>query len=207
MASCSRASRRCSNARVAVGGFPPPEEFFVTVAEKQNGHRPKGRDVPPLPEFTLPDSGVTLRIIAPMGPLIQLTLGKQLRRERTEPQPPINLVDYGDGKKVPEPNPADPDYEKALQDYNAWVQSELVERTLEYILSNCIDADVDKAAVARTRKAMMSIGVDLADVDDRDVYLRYVAIASTSDLLALREVVERTSKPTEVVIREEVASF
>jgi len=182
---------------------------MATTEERKNGahHQSGGRKVPAFPELTLPDSGVTLQIIGAMGPLIQQALGNQLRRERPEPRPPENLVDYGDGKKAKEPNYSDPDYEKALTSYNVWLQNEAGNRALNYIIANCIDADVDEAAVARTRKGMAAMGIDLAEVDDREVYLRYVVFTSPKDLDALVEVVERKSKPTEAVIQEEVASF
>lgn len=165
----------------------------------------KGRDVPELPKHTFKDSGITVSIRR-LSPLTADEVLKAVKRERTPPNPPDNLVDYGDGKKVPEPNPSDPAYEQALAEYNAWVNQEVSDRIMKLVTHRAVVCDVDTDAVTEFRADMTAIGVTLDD-DDKAVYVRHICVSTLEDLEELRQAVMERSQPTEKEIQANIDSF
>jgi hypothetical protein len=176
-----------------------------------NGHHPaqgttRGRTPPALPTFTFRDSGITVAYRR-LGPFTLDQLNKTIRKERPAPEPPLNTVDFGDGKPVAEPNLADPDYERARAEYETWVQGEAGQRLVEMVITYAVEPlTIDAAAVAQYRSMAERFGL-LCEGDDRDVYVRYVAITTQEDLQEIVQTVVSRSQPTGEAIQAAVASF
>jgi hypothetical protein len=168
----------------------------------------KGRTVPPLPTFTFKDSGITVKI-RKLSPFMGDLIGRSLRKERAAPEPPINMVQYGDGKPTPEPNAGDPAYLQALGEYEAWVAGEAGKRMMNLVIESAIVVDdVDTDEVARVRATMKKIGAPIEDeMTDREVYIRFVCVGTPDDLEDLMTAATRRSQPTEAVIAENVTAF
>jgi len=170
----------------------------------------KGRTVPPLPTFTFKDTGITVGL-RKLSPYVGDQIGKAIRKERPAPKPPLNEVDYGDGKKVSEENTADASYQRALAEYEQWVAFEAGQRTIRAVLDYAIALDTDQVdadAVAQARAMMAAIGAPLDDdISDRDVYIKYVCLGTQEDLSDLLEAATRRSQPTEAAIAENVTAF
>ena len=96
----------------------------MTIMEHVNGTRQQGRVVPPLPEHTFKDSGITIKI-RKVGPTTQQRLAQQIMKELPEPQPPTVETEIG-----AESNPADPAYLAALEVWNTATRNELTQRLL-----------------------------------------------------------------------------
>lgn len=165
----------------------------------------KGRTVPPLPEHTFKDTGITVNIRR-LSPLTADEVTKAIRKERPVPKAPENLVDYGDGKKVPEPNTADPAYIVEVNAYNAWLNEEVGKRLMHLIIHRAVVCDVDADAVAALRADLADIGVTLED-DDKTVYVQHICVGTMDDLEELRQAVMERSQPTEKEIQANLDSF
>lgn len=175
------------------------------ATDTQNGHA-KGRTVPALPTFTFRDSGVTVAYRR-FSPFMGDQIAKKIRKEKPAPQPPFNTVNYGDGKKVKEPNLADPEYIDALAKYDRWVQEESGQRLVEMVVTRAIEPlSIDQDAVAFYRETARLFDLECDD-DDRMVYIRYIAIGSPEDLADIMQAVVRRSEPTSEAIQAAVDSF
>lgn len=168
----------------------------------------KGRTPPPLPTFTFPDSGITVSV-RKLSPFMGEQIGRSLRKEHPAPKPPINIVMYGDGKPVQEENLADPDYLAAMQQYEQEQAHEAGQRMMNLVIQAAVVLDdVDTAEVARIRAVMAAVGAPIDDeMDDREVYIRFVCIGTQDDLEDLMEAATRRSQPTEAAIAENVTAF
>jgi hypothetical protein len=165
-----------------------------------------GRTPPELPTFTFKDTGVTVHL-RKLSPFMADQIGKALRKEKPAPTPPLNTVDYGDGKTTKEPNPADPAYQQALADYEAWIAGEAGQRLIQIVLDYAVEVgEIDTAHVASVRAIMAAIGAPVED-DDRTVYLKYIAVGSQDDLDDLLTAATRRSQPTEAAIVDNVTAF
>lgn len=174
-----------------------------------NGHA-QGRAVPPLPQHTFQDSGITVGI-RKIGPMTQQRLAQQIMRDDPEPQPPVVQTEIG-----PEPNPADPTYERAVREWQQRTGLALNERLM---LLAALEAEVtiDDAArdeIARRQRHMRAAGIAWAphpDLDDEEnervFYILHVACASTDDLKEFGRAVRERSVPTEEAVARQVASF
>lgn len=171
--------------------------------EATNGHL-KGRAAP-LPAFTFPDSGVTVGLRR-FAPDTQDSIVRAIQREHPAPAVPTVEVEYEDGKITQEPNPADPDYQKALSDYLQWLALETSKKLVDLALRR-IEVDVDHEAVAALRADMEAIGTPIEDPDDRMVYIRHICISSTYDLTTMLAYLQRRSLPTEAAVQEFLESF
>jgi hypothetical protein len=181
----------------------------MTIMEHVNG-RQQGRIVPPLPEHTFKDSGITIRI-RKVGPTTQQRLAQQIQRDMPEPAPPIVETEIGK-----EANPADPQY---LSDYAKWEQETRGELTNRLMLIAALEAEVtiDDAArteIARRKRHLQLIGIpheDRADLtpdeNERVFYILNVAAASPEDLGEFGAAVLRRSVPTEEAVQSQIATF
>jgi len=170
----------------------------------------KGRTVPSLPTHTFKDSGITVSL-RKLSPFTGDLIGRSLRKERPAPEPPVNLVQYGDGMPVQEKNTADPAYLQAMQEYDVWIAAEAGRRLMNLVIEEAIvikPEDIDADEVKRVRASMAKIGAPIdAENDDREVYIRYVCIATQEDLEELIAAATRRSQPTEAAIAENVLAF
>jgi len=170
----------------------------------------KGRTPPPLPPFTFKDSGITVQL-RKLSPFTGDLIGRSLRKERPAPTPPVNMVQYGDGKPTPEPNTADPAYLAAMQEYETWIAGEAGKRMMNLVIDTAIviskdDIDLDEVQRIRSAMAMLDSPIE-DDMDDREVYIRYICVGSQDDLEDLIANATRRSQPTEAAIAENVAAF
>lgn len=166
-----------------------------------------GRATPPLPEFTFPDSGITVKI-RKMAPETAALVHKSLRKQRAAPEPPLNAVDYGDGKTRMERNLADPFYSKELDAYQTWFNEESGKRLIKLILQEGVIVEFDAEEVSDFRARMAD--QDLADElegSDRDVYLKHFCLKSGNDMQALMGAVMAHSQPTEEAVQTHVETF
>lgn len=171
----------------------------MTTTETTNG-RAKGRAAPPLPAFTFPDSGITV-VLRRFAPDTQDAIVRALQRDDPPPAVPIATTELGE-----EPNPADPDYQKALSDYFQRLALETSKKLVDLALRR-IEVEVDQAAVDALRADMAAIGTPIEDDDDRMVYIRHICISSTYDLTAMLAYLQRRSLPTEAAVQEFLESF
>lgn len=147
------------------------------------------------------DTGITL-MIRKVSPL----LGAELQRAFPRPQPPLQEVDYGDGKKVMEPNPANPDYAKAVATYESdleiKLQSLLIKRGVVIELG-----EEEKAAVKELRAFWKTEFSKELDKDDKTVYVSFIALGTREDTEELINAIMRRSQPTEAATAEVKANF
>lgn len=142
-----------------------------------------GTKTNPLTPYTVKDTGAVL-LIRKVSPLLAL----EVRNSVKKPQPPMQDVDYGDGKIVKEPNYAHPDYKIALQEYEETV----TDRTNRLVLKRGVHIELTdelKAEVKELRDLYIEeTGSDLP-YDDKYVYICYVALGSNEDFQELLEAI------------------
>lgn len=173
------------------------EEVFIPTT---NG-RIKGRVVPPLPQFTFPDSGITVGLRR-FAPDTQDAISRELMRR--QPAPPVPVIETELGE---EENPADPDYQQATVAYLQRINLEVSAKMVELALRR-IEVEVDHATVDQLKEDMAAIGTPLPDdLDDRMVYIRHICISSSYDLTAMIAYLNRRSLPTEAAVQEFLDSF
>lgn len=147
-------------------------------------------------KLTLPETGIEVRI-RKVSPL----LITELERQFPQPRPPVNYVDYGDGKKVAEENKADPDYEKTLDEYNrqheARLRHLLIARGVFYELS------ADNVREVKDLKKFWkdSFNKDLEGTD-LEVFVAYLAVATPEDMNLLISAILNRAQPTPETISE-----
>lgn len=163
------------------------------------------RNVPPLERVTL-SNGIPIGI-PKLSALIRQDIAAAVQKEMAaeKPQPPTTEVDYGDGpQKIA--NEADPGYRQLLARWETKVNRAAADRVISYVLRR-LEVDIDPEEVERTRADMAAVGVDISEMSDRDVYVRYVAIGPTEDYTAVIQAAFDSSRPTEEAIRAAVESF
>lgn len=146
--------------------------------------------------WTSKDTGVVLNI-RKVSPL----LVTQLHKSFPPPKPPINTVDYGDGKKVFEENVADPDYQKALEQYN--LDQEIRFRHL-LIQRGVVDTmtDENKREVESMREFWKTTYGEELKGSDLEIFVSYIALGSPEDLEELTEAIMRRGQPTPAAMEE-----
>lgn len=185
---------------------------MTDVLEQTNG-RVKGRAVPALPQFTFPDSGITVGLRR-FAPDTQDQIARALMRDH--PAPPVPVVEgieRADGTFETEPNPADPDYQAALVAYLNQINTETSTKMFGLAMRR-IEVEVDQAAVDRYKEDMAAIGTPIPETmddgtpwDDRTIYIRCICISSSYDLTAMLAYLQRRSLPTEAAVQEYLESF
>lgn len=162
----------------------------------QNGKPKDG-----LRPFTFPTTGrrVYVRNVNPL-------LAIEIRRQFPKPHPPMQQVDYGDGKPVFEPNYAHPDYAAAVEDWNALITEKMsrliIKRGVVHTLT-----DEEKAEVAELRADMEEdMGLNLGG-SDLFVYVSYICIGNRLDVDSLTEAVMSGSQPTRAAVEAAQESF
>ena len=149
-------------------------------------------------EFTLPDSGVTVRIKR-IGPALAKDLLRNIQQAITKPKPPMQEVLLGDEKKM-EPNLSYPDYLAAMRDYNGDLGMAFIEALVKY----GVDADIDAEAVAALREDDPDHHLPKSDLV---VYVTRVALDSARDMSALQDAILGRFQPTEKAVAEAAATF
>lgn len=182
----------------------------MTIMEHVNGTHARGRAVPPLPEHTFKDSGVTIKI-RKVGPTTQQRLAQAIMKET--PEPPVPMVNT---ELELEPNPADPAYIAAKEEWTQKTNSELSRRTvlIAALEAEVVIDDAARADIARKRRHMALIGIpdddnpDLTPEENEKVfYILHIAAATPEDLREFSAAVLRRSVPTEEAVQAQIATF
>lgn len=138
-------------------------------------------------ELTLKDSGITVKI-RKVSPLLFL----ELRKQNPAPKPPRNKVTDLNGKEAWEENSANPEYLEAVAEYNEHLESLMS----ALMFKRGVEVPVDKEAVEELKQFWRdNFGKEL-EGEDRDIYLRYIAIQSTDDFDAVYSAIMEKSQPT-----------
>jgi hypothetical protein len=149
-------------------------------------------------EFTLPDSGVVVRIKR-IGPPLANDIRRKLKKTLAKPEPPLQEVMLGDEKKMV-PNLSHPDYQEAVSEYTADMGMLFLGELIRY----GVDADIDTAAVEALRNGDEDNTLPKSDLV---VYVTRVAIESTKDMLALQDAILGRFQPTEAAVSEAAENF
>lgn len=168
-----------------------------------------GREVKPLPEFTFPSTGMTVkirRIPAMITSRIRSELLKKHQRDGRMPEPPMQDVDYGN-KKVAMKNELHPHYVRAYSAWQGEFVTEVGETIMKYVFRNGVECEVDAEAVAAVKSEMAMLGTPIDDEDDKYVYLAYVCIGDDDEIEMLREAVFRGSVYTQEAVEEAIETF
>lgn len=188
------------------------EKGLLTREQVLSTVKPKGRAAPPLPEFTFPDSGVTVSI-RKMGPFTLDLVRTSLLEKHQPPSPPMVEVNYGTEDKPEmklEANPADPAYKEQLAAYEVEIAEKSGREVIEAIIENAVVVDVDLEEVKSARVMLERLGTDPEEVvrmSDHAVYVKHVCIKSSKDLTQLQEVVLGESIPSEAAVRRHEDTF
>lgn len=162
---------------------------------------PNGKVKDNLRPFTFPTTGRHV-LVRSVNPLLAI----EIRRQFPKPSPPLQEVDYGDGKKVFEPNPTHPDHHAALEDWNALLTEKMsrliIKRGVVWTLT-----EAEQAEVVELRADMETdLGLTL-DKNDLFVYVSYICIGGRLDVDSLTEAVMSTSQPTRAATEAALQSF
>lgn len=139
---------------------------MTTTAQLNGNGQSKGRAVPDLATFTFASGAVaTLR---PVSQFTQAHIEIEMRKQHPAPEPPMNEVDYGDGKKL-EPNYGDPAYEQAVQHHQALISGKVFEATIEL----GIEIEIDHEKLARVASILDRLGTPLQELSDKVAYIKH----------------------------------
>lgn len=152
--------------------------------------------------YTFPESGFKIGIkkVSPYLPV-------EMRRIFPAPVPPMQEVDYGDGDKKLEPNPASMDYQRELAEYNTGMEAKI--RRLIIKRGTIFEmTDEMKEELEELRQYWRDdMGQELEEKEDKVAYLTYLAIGSDSDIQELVTAILMRSQPTEAAIKDAVDNF
>lgn len=140
--------------------------------------------------FTFPDSGYTV-LVKKASPILMM----KLRQKFPAPLPPKQPVSYGgDIGVVMEENPASPEYQQAMQTYEANLE-EMVRKLYikRAVRVRAEDKDIAKKKAAEVREDWKeATSTDLDGTDDF-IFISYVCMETDRDLEKLIEAVTRSS--------------
>ena len=155
-----------------------------------------------LTDFTFKDTGITIKIkkISPM-------LAADVAAAMPEPEPPLNVVDYGEPRGiVTEPNYSDPSYQVAVAEHKKKMFAAL--QRVMILRSVVVEGDEWRQEVKEYREFIKSVtGKDLDEPDDLIVYILRVCVGSEDDLTDFLTAVTRRSQPTQEAIEQAKRSF
>lgn len=154
-----------------------------------------------LKPFKFPDSGVTVNI-RKVSPLLAL----EVQRSVEKPQPPMEKVVMASGEESEEPNRSHPDYQDALAKYNV----EIEEKTKKLLINRGVDivlTEEMKKEVKELRKFMKEEFETELGLNDKEVYVSYIAIESAKDFESLIQAVLGAGQPTKQEVEASKESF
>jgi hypothetical protein len=141
-----------------------------------------------LTPFKFQDTGISVKI-RKVSPL----LINELYKLYPAPKPPLQEVDYGDGKKVQEVNEAHPDYVQALADHN----TQIYEQLKKLLVKRGVVCEVDKDAVDELRQFWQDEYGNHLEGTDLEIYVLYICAGSDADINELMDAITRRSQPTQ----------
>lgn len=173
---------------------------MTTVQLNGNG-QPKGRTVPELNTFVFANGAVaTLR---PVSQFTQAHIEMKMRKKHRAPEPPMNVVNYGDGEKL-EPNYADPQYERDQQEYLALISSKVFEGVIEL----GIEIEVDEEELDRVSSLLERLGTPLDEFSDKVAYIKHCCMFDIQrESEALRAAMDKMLGPREEDVADHTATF
>jgi len=170
------------------------------MSEATNGHA-RGRAVPDLPEYTFANG-----VVAHLRRVSQFTQAHieiTTRKRTPAPVPPLATVDMGNGPQF-EPNPSDPAYQQALQDYQVFISSKVMDGMIEL----GVDLEVDQGALDEIVRVMDLLGTPLCEISDKVAYVKYCCMFDIQvEGQQLADALRAVGQPTEEAIQEQVATF
>ena len=123
--------------------------------------------------FKLPDSGVGVIVVG----VSRITTMLRLKRRSPKPEAPMVRVEIA-GVERHERNEADPDYLRAVEQWDSMLAVETMESTINRLAMAQGLTDDDKRAVAALRSAYNG---DFDGLSDEYVWLTEIAITSDDD--------------------------
>ena len=167
-----------------------------------NGHHPAGRAAPEAPTYTFPNGKVAT--LHPISQFTQASIEIGIRKAYPPPPPPLNEVDYGDGKIKLEPNPSDPDYISDLRRY----QAEYSQKLFAAIIDLAADIDIDDVALGRVRAMFERHAIPFDEPSDKVAYVKHCCIFDIAEempkfMAALRDLMG----PREEDVGDHIATF
>lgn len=161
--------------------------------------RPKGRAVPPLPDFTFA-SGITVRL-RPVSQFTHAHIEITARRKFPPPEPPMYTHDYGDGP-VQEPNRGDPAYQQAVSDHNMLIRSKMMDATIEL----GIEVEIDEARLNEVKRVMELIGTPLDEPSEKIAYVKHCCLIDIEREMP-RLMAALRARPTDEEVAEQASTF
>lgn len=153
-----------------------------------------------LSELTFPTSGITVHL-----PLMSAAgLAMRLRRKYPAPNPPIQVVDYGNGHKEKEFNYSHPEYKEAQRLHALFINQKTEEILMERAVRSLSLSPEQKEMVAQWKTE----NPGWYDEDDKDqaIFFEEFCLADEDDLLAFIKHISGYD-PTEEEIASAVAGF
>ncbi len=151
-----------------------------------------------LTPFTFKDTGLQV-MIRKVSPL----LVNELNRAFPAPRPPAQEVDYGDGVKRIEENPASPEYTAALERH----AQENMLRLRKLLIKRGVVCEPDLEAVQELRAQYKEdYGIELEGTD-QEIYIMYICAGTDADLQDLLNAVLTRSQPTKAEVDLARVSF
>lgn len=151
-------------------------------------------NTPELKPFTCVDTGIVI-LIRKVSPM----LGNELRKAFPPPTPPVQQVEI-DGQMVDEPNPAHPDYQKALNDYNQETEVRmrrlLIKRGIEFV--DDIQAKEASKQVEELRKSWKEdFGKELDESNDKVAFVWFIAAGTDKGIEEITQAIMTRSQPSQ----------
>jgi hypothetical protein len=153
-----------------------------------------------LTDFTFKDTGITVKIkkVSPM-------LAADISASMPAPEPPYNLVDYGDGK-IKEENRQDPNFLSAVMEYQHKVF--LLWRRMMILRAVVVEGEEWRAEVEEYRAFILRhTGKSVEEPEDLVVYVLGICLGSEEDLEELISAITRRSQPTREAVEAAKDSF
>lgn len=152
--------------------------------------------------FVFKDTGISIQI-RKVSPLLAVDIDESIPR----PTPPLNKVDYGDGRgEVMEPNLSDPSYNKALEKRQTEVGLAVIRATI--LRSVIVNGEEWKEEVKEYRKFIQdTTGAPLAEENDLYIYITRICVGTQDDLNDLVVAITSRSQPTPEEIAKAKDSF
>ncbi len=186
--------------------------------------RQRGRSVPSAMTYTFKDTGITVQMhrISPMtiqhlsAAILKECKALPPEHEHAYPQPPVQMVEVGGGKPIPQVHDDDPDYLRKLAEWQAWSSNETSERMLRMMAIDylIVDDTEIRPRVEQVRRMLRREGVPLDEPmgddytqEDRNriIYLRHVCLGSAEDLSEFSRFLSQRTQPSEEAIQDAVA--
>jgi hypothetical protein len=161
----------------------------------------KGRAVPALPTYTFSNGAVAK--LHRVSQFTQAHVEIAARKRTPPPAVPLVTVDMGNGPQQ-EPNPADPAYQQALQEYQVFISSKVMDGSIEL----GVEIAVDQAALDEVSRVMELLGTPLDEISPKVAYVKYCCMFDIrTEAQQLRDALVAVGQPNEEAIRENVATF